>query len=76
MELETNERINECTYIKVICLHNINTSINRPTMGPTLSGPFRGGWFMMEFRLSVWPIVWNRNKAIDIGEWLICGVVG
>ena len=21
----------------------------------------------------VWAIVWDPNKAIDIGEWLICG---
>ena len=23
--------------------------------------------------MSAWAIVWDRNKAIDIGEWSICG---
>ena len=39
-------------------------------MGPTLNGPFReviglGSWNML--------IGWDPNKAIDIGEWSICG---
>ena len=41
-------------------------------MGQTSCGPFRevidlGG------KISVWVILWDLNKAIDIGEWSIWG---
>ena len=46
-------------------------------MGPTLSGPIWGGGWFREldncYNNIVWAIVWDPNKAIDIGEWLICG---
>ena len=41
-------------YVYIIYIYN-KTSLNRPNMGPTLGGRFR-------------TIVWDRNKAINIGE--------
>ena len=37
-------------------------------MGPTSNGPF-----MEVVTLGSWHIVWDPNKAIDIGELSICG---
>ena len=47
------------------------TSLNRPTMEPTLSGRFRE----LEYHCNgiIWMIVRDTNKAIDTGEWSICG---
>ena len=44
-------------------------------MGLALNGPFReviGFGSSMLHRLA-WAIVWDPKKAIDIGEWSICG---
>ena len=47
-------------------------SLNRPTMGSILSDPFREvGGRLMELELQ-W-VIWDPNKAINIGEWSICG---
>ena len=43
-------------------------SLNRLTMGPTLSGTSRE-----VVGLALWAIVWDRIKAIDIGECSVCG---
>ena len=37
-------------------------------MGPTL-----GGQFKEVIGLGSYNIVWDRNKAIDIGEWSVSG---
>ena len=43
------------------------TSINRRTGGGRFSG-------IVPMVLTImWVIVWDPNKAIDIGEWTICG---
>ena len=46
-------------------------------MGLTLKWSIeRGDRFReLEYRHNgvVWAIIWDANKAIDIGEWLICG---
>ena len=46
------------------------TSLYRPRMGSTLSGPFRK-MMGLGVRIPAWEIVWDRKKAIDIGEWSI-----
>ena len=50
--------------------------LNRPTIGPTLNGPFKGGDRIREkeyhYNDFIWAIVWYPNKVIDIGEWSIC----
>ena len=40
-------------------------------MGLSLNGPFR----QLEYHYNgiMWVIVLDRNKAIDTGEWSICG---
>ena len=45
------------------------TSLQRPTMGPILGGLFREvvGLGSSDICMD------DRNKAIDIGEWSICG---
>ena len=47
------------------------TSLNRPTMEPTLNGPFREVVCLV--RLCLQWISWDPNKAIDIEGWSICG---
>ena len=44
------------------------TSLNRLTMGPTLSGPIRE---VVDERSKA--IVSDPDKGIGIGEWSICG---
>ena len=53
------------------------TSLYRPTMGPILKGPFKEVIGLVRelqycYNCSAWAIVWDPNKAIDIGEWSIC----
>ena len=47
------------------------------TMGSTLNGPFREVVSLARWNIAtmvfVWVIVWDPNKAIDIGELSICG---
>ena len=45
-------------------------------MGPPLNGPFRevvGLELEYHYNDITWAIVWDQNKAIDVGEWSICG---
>ena len=49
------------------------TSLHRPTKGPILSSPFREVVGLGSFKISWWVVVWDPDKAIDIGEWSICG---
>ena len=59
------------------CNYYSKTSLNRPTVGLTLNGPFREviglGSFEYHYNGIVWVIVWDPNKASAIGEWSICG---
>ena len=54
-----------------ICIYS-KTSLSRPTTGATLNGPFREV-VGIRVKISLWLIVWDRNKAIDIAKWSICG---
>ena len=49
------------------------TSLNQSTIGLTLNGRFRE----LEYHHIgiVLTIIRDPNKAIDIGEWSICGVI-
>ena len=54
------------------------TSLDRPPMQiQTLNDPFREVVQFRELKCCysdiAWAIVWQSNKAIDIGEWSICG---
>ena len=56
------------------------TTLNRSTTGPNLTGPFRevvgsgiGGEVGQGVKISLSVIVWEPNKAIDIGKWSIFG---
>ena len=56
------------------CMHR-KTSLNRPTMGSSINGQFRGGVRFKElechYNWIAWAIIWDPNKASDIGEWSI-----
>ena len=32
-----------------------------------------GRWSLYEVKISLWVVIWDPNKATDIGEWWICG---
>ena len=59
-----------CIYVWVYIYTYSETSSNRPTMEPTLNGPFREvvgvGRLVMVFIVSA--TIWDPNK-----EWWICG---
>ena len=74
-----NERAHMCKPFFYCKTHEYSrnyskTSLNRPTTGPTLNGPFREV-VSLEYCYNgiLWEISLGPNKVIDIGEWLICG---
>ena len=48
------------------------TSLDRPPMG-LIYWSIQGCCRFSEFRIQLWAVIWYSNKAIDIGEWSICG---
>ena len=46
-------------------------------MGLTLKGPFKevvsGSELEYRYNSIAWVIFWDPNKAINVGEWPICG---
>ena len=66
-------------YTKCINIHCINiyilhqTSIIRPTMEPILNGTCREVVGLRSYNGRAWASICGPNKAINIGEWSICG---
>ena len=58
-----------CIYIYTYT--HSKTSVNRLTMGPTINVPFRKLIGLVSKNICMGSPL-DRNKAIDIGEWLIC----
>ena len=49
-------------------------SLNRPTTGPTLNGPFKEVVGLGSLNMLIYNgNGWDRNKAIAIDKWWICG---
>ena len=59
-----------CIYM---CIHAEKVSPKRPTMGLTLNGCGRLKDLKYCYNGTVWTIIWDTNKAIDIGKWSISG---
>ena len=57
-------------YIYIYIYIHSKTSLGRATMGPTLTGPFMD---QNNNQNTVIGHIWDRSKAVDIGEWSICG---
>ena len=48
------------------------TCLNSSATEQTLNGPFREVFGLGSYSIA-WAFVWDPNKAIEIGEWWICG---
>ena len=69
---ETQPSVRSNSGITCLFPRHGKTSLNRPTMAPTSKGDGRFRE-VVGLVFIVRKIVWDPNKAIDIGEWSICG---